>query len=367
MPSLQDAYWRHANLYLSVIEGANDLFLQKTDQENGLRIFDQNREQVEIAIEWILQQDPLEQIDVLLSRFVDAISSIGMVRYSVRKKLIPLHEYKIAAAQRLCWKELEADSFDGLGILYAYLGYLPQAISYFQHAYEIAREAGAKDLTREIKKHLSLAKKQSNERKIPLFVRVSSVFGLVPAWINLFLARVKHNHFSEISSLNKIANLHLVLKKWDSSIGFFQRAITLSQELSYRFGQLEASMGLLQAEMSKDEFLFDGAASMHDIRNLSDDFMWGIDVQVLEILLEIAPAVRDTEYIATYLNEKSDPLAAEIYKHLDQIMLRTEEIVLASMEERKDKNKIFATSLRSIRENFAEISQISSSINEGSI
>jgi len=332
MPSLQDAYWMHANLYLSVVEDANDLFLRKTDQEKGLLIFDQNREQIEVAMEWMVKQDPLEQIDVLLYQFVSAITSIGMVRYSVRKKLIPLHEYQIAAAQRLCWKELEADSFDGLGILYAYLGYLPQAISYFQHAYKIAHEAGAKELTRDIKKHISLAQKHSNERKIPFIERVSSVLGLVPAWINLLHASVKQNRFNKISSLNKIANLFLVLKKWDSSIRFFQRAIALSQELSYHIGQLEASMGLLQAEMFKDEFLADVDSSIHEIKFLSD-FTWGIDVQVLEILIEIAPALQRVEYIASILHKKNDPLAIEINKHFKQIMIKTEEIFIASSEE----------------------------------
>ena len=140
MPKLFDAHLRHVNLYLSEAENADGYFSTESTQADGITIFDRNREQIECAIEWITHQTATDQIDILLARFADSLSSIGMVRYSIKEKLIPLLEQKVLAAQRLGWKDLEADSFDGLGILYAFLGYLRQAIKYFEMAYEIAAQ-----------------------------------------------------------------------------------------------------------------------------------------------------------------------------------------------------------------------------------
>ncbi len=357
MPSLHEAYWRHTNLYLSIAEEANDLFNSNAGQEKGLLVFDLNSDQINSALSWLIQLVPTDQTDFLIVHFVDALSAIGMVRYGAREKLIPLYECQIAATRRLSIKELEADAIDGLGILYAYLGYLSRAIDCFERAKQIADETGYKELRQDIQNHIRLAHKQLEEKgtftlqiaKIPCILR------LIPAWISFCLAHVKRDRFSEITSLNRIANLHLGLEKWDLAIIYFQRAISLSQTLSYRFGHLEASMGLLQVEMSRDARgeIF----SVSELKDLSSDFEWGVDVQVLEALIEIAPAIDKIEATANYLVERNDPVANEIFQQLDQIMLRTEEIVAAVRKDTMQKQEVFVTALQGIRENLACVVQ----------
>lgn len=355
MPSLHEAYWRHTNLYLSIAEEANDLF--KNNADKGLLFFDLNSDQINSALSWLIELVPTDQTDFLLVQFVDALSVIGMVRYSAREKLIPLYECQIAATKRLSIKELESNAIDGLGILYAYLGYLPRAIDCFEFAKQIADEDGDKQLRKEIQNHIRLAHKQMREKgtlTLPI-AKIPSILRLIPPWISLNLAHLKRDRFSEIKSLNRIANLHLVLEKWDSAIIYFQRAISLSQTLSYRFGQLEASMGLLQIEMSMNAR--GEVSSVSELCDLSSDYEWGLDVQVLQALIEIIPTIDNIEATANYLVKKKDPLANEIFQQLDQILLRTEEIVTASGQDSTQKQEIFISALQSIKENLACVVQ----------
>ena len=160
MPTLYDAHVRHAHLYLLLAEKAGELFVKESTQSKGVAIFDHNRGQIEAALEWVEHQDDTRERDLVFVSFVDALSATGMVRYSIKEKLIPLLEQRVSAAQRLGLKDMEADACDDLGIKYAYLGYLRQAIEVFETARTIASEASDKDLVQDIEDHIRLARKQ---------------------------------------------------------------------------------------------------------------------------------------------------------------------------------------------------------------
>ena len=232
MPSLHEAYWRHTNLYLSIIEEANNLFNRNFGQEKGLVVFDLNSDQIDSAISWLIQLVPTDQTDFLLVHFVDALSMIGIIRYSASEILIPLYECQIAATQRLSIKELEADAYDGLGILFAYLGYLPRAIDYYQHAKLIADGTNDKELRKDIQNHIRLAHKQLEDKNVfsLQITKVNCVLRLIPAGISLRLAKLKRDRFSEVNSLIRIADILLALEKWGTSNLYFQRAMSLSLE-----------------------------------------------------------------------------------------------------------------------------------------
>ena len=357
MPSFYDAYLRYGNLYLSIAERADQLFSEEITQGRAIFIFDQNREQIERALGWITHQSPTEQIDIILVRFVDALSAIGIVRYSVREKLIPLMEQQIAATKRLGWKYLEANSLDGLGIMYAFLGFLPHAIQYFEIAHQIANQIGDEELRRDIQAHICLAQEQLENESVSPLMDVFGFLRIILLQVKLLFADSSKNPFAEISILNDIANIYLDWEKWDSAIQYCQRAIIKSRKLSYRFGELEASMGLMLAKMSKGKSnpSFAGMVS-----NLASDFAWGIDVSVLETLLEIAPSIQQTEAIASHLAKRNDPRANEIYRRLDQIMLRTDEIVSAVSKSPIQKNKILINALQDIKCKLTTITEISS-------
>lgn len=169
-------------------------------------------------------------------------------------------EQKVLAAQRLGWKDLEADSFDGLGILYAFLGYLRQAIKYFDTANEIATQIKDKSLKSNIQKHIRMAQKQLGKGEQQQHGKLRNSFSLMILKVKLLFARNKKNPFAEIAILNNIANIYLDSRKWGLAIRLFREANTISQKNSYRFGELQASLGLLQAEMFKDNIMNDNYA-----------------------------------------------------------------------------------------------------------
>ncbi len=361
MTSIFRARWMHTNLYLNAAENADQLFLEEKTKEKGLSVLDQNREQIDTAIEWVVQQVPTNETDILLARFADALSAIGMIRYSVPDTLIPLSEKKIVAAQRLGSKELEADSLDGLGILYAFLGYMSEAVYYFEQAYEIADQVKHEELKREIKTHLKLARKQMSNRQVSPRSKFLGAIQLIRLHWKYYFVRATRKPFAQVTTLNKIASLYLILGKWDFSIRYYQQAISISKEHLYRFGELEASMGLLQAEMSKEKG-GNGALSAGNVSNLVTEigFEWSIDFSVFETLLEIAPTIKDVEIIANQLAKINDPRASEIYGLLDQIMINTTEIVTTASEESVHKHKLFLNALERIKDDLASIVKIAS-------
>lgn len=359
MPALVDAHLRHVNLYLSEAEKADGYFSTESTQADGINIFDRNREQIECAIEWITHQTATDQIDILLARFADSLSSIGMVRYSIKEKLIPLHEQKVLAAQRLGWRDLEADAFDGLGILYAFLGYLRQAIKYFEMANEIATQTKDKSLKGSIQEHVRLAQKQLGKDERQQHGRLRNSFSIMILNARLLYVRNKKNPFAEIAILNNIANIYLDSRKWDLAVRLFREANTISQKNSYRFGELQASIGLLQAEMFKDNIMNNSYAS-NLVSDRISDFAWSNDFLVFETLLELAPAIQNAESIAQHLRENNNLQAGGIYEQLDKIMAETNKILMAAQENSAQKDEIFVSCLGEIKNSLSIIVGIKS-------
>ncbi len=353
----------HANLYLNAAEKADQLFSEEKTKENGLSVLDQEREQIDAALVWVIWQVPTNETDILLVRFADALFAIGMVRYSVPDTLIPLSEKKIVAARRLGSKELEADSLDGLGILYAFLSYMREAVYCFEQAYELADQLKHKELKRGIQTHLKLARKQMSNRRVSSGSKFLGAIQLILLHWKYYFIRVTRKPFAQVTTLNKIASLYLFLGKWGFSIHYYQQAISISKEHLYRFGELEASMGLLQVEISKEKGR-SNSSSTSNLGNLVNEFgfEWSTDFSVFETLLELAPTIRDAEIIAIQLTKNNDTRADEIYKMLDQIMMRTSEIISTVSDLTSNKHEIFINALQDITDDLSDIVKISSRV-----
>ena len=175
--------------------------------------------------------------------------------------------------------------------MYAYLGYLPQAIYYFETAYKIVNQIGNKELKQNIQTHIRLAQKQLKKKGILSSAKLLGLVQFILLQIRFFYAISIKNAFIEMDALNCIADIYLGWEKWDLCIQYYQRAISIAKKQSYRLGELHASMGLLQAEISKDS---DRSKSFptNIASDLVNGFAWSTDFSVLEILLEIAPQFR---------------------------------------------------------------------------
>lgn len=352
MPTLFDAYARHANCYLLIAEKAAELFVREPTQAEGVAIFDHNREQIEAALEWIQQQEETPERDLVLASFIDAVSAIGMLRYSIRDKLIPLLEQRISAAQRLGLKDMEADACDDLGVKYAYLGYLQQAIELFEMACVLALEASDRVLIGDIMNHIRLAHMQlKGHQQQP--AKILTLIHLPVLHFRQLFAVLTRNPFMEIVVLNKLASIYLEWGRLNVAATLFHRAISLSNELSYRLGKLDASLGLLHLELLKS--VTKGSNFSPLPLEVNHEFEWSNDLRVLETLLDLAPAIQNVETMAQSLQKNSDPRAFKIYEQLDRILSEMDKITLASQQKLEHRQEVFLSGLTTIKETITSI------------
>jgi len=341
MPSLFQAYLRHANHFLNVVHQADSLFLDEKTQTPGIEIFDKSRKQIDVALNWICQQQPSEQSDILLVLFVEAVTAIGLRRYHVANTLIPLCQQQVAAAQRLGWREIESDALDGLGILYAFLGYKRQALAVFEEALQIAIQTRNHDLESTINAHLKLARSQlenktSTARQLETLVgRSWGLVQIILLYLQLVIAWATRRSSSEGDLLNSLAETYSLLGKHNVSIFYHKKALAICHKISYRFGEIRALVGLVydnvvvaQPDTGTARLLLDSASQVaEDI-----GFEWSTDLSVISTLLEIAPVIQKIEQIAKSLSANEDPRGEAIYQILDQIIMRTSEIVATMAE-----------------------------------
>lgn len=361
MPTFLDARTRHTNCYLHLAESAADSFAHESMQAEGIAIFDHNRVQIETALEWIQKLEETYVRDIAFVAFVDAFSAMGMLRYSIRDRLIPLMEQKIAVAQRLGMKDMEADAYDDLGIKYAYLGYLRQAIDLFQTARMIALQTSDQELLKDIENHIQQARSQLGGQ-IHLPVRLTGILKLLPLVLRLQIARFQKNPFVEVNVLNDIADIYLQRGKFDKAAKLFSRAIVLSKSNSYRLGQLDASMGLLQVEVMKQGEVAELSTALR-VPELGDDFEWSNDLLFLQTMLELQPAIDTAERMAQSLAAKNLLRAKEIYELLDRIFAEMDLAQYAVQEKSDRKQEILLTSLTAIRDSLAHIIRLYSNQN----
>lgn len=361
MPTLFDGHARHANCYLIIAEKAAELFVREATQAKGVAIFDHNQEQIEVALEWVQQQGETHERDLVLASFIEAISATGTLRYNIRNKLIPLLKQRISAAQRLGLKDMEADAYDDLGIKHAYLGYLRQAIEFFQMARTIALEVPNRALVGDINNHIRLAHKQLKGHQ-QQSAKILTLFRLPLLHVKHWFSVLAKNPFMEIMVLNKIAGVYLEWGRLNAAATLFHRAILLSKEQSYRFGELDASIGLLHLEMLKG--VAKGSAFTPLPFEDNREFEWSNDLLVLEALLDLVPAIQSAEIMAQSLRKNNDLRAIEIYQQLDQILLDTDKILLASEQKSEHKQELFISGLTTIKETIIAIIQLAYSSGE---
>lgn len=345
MPTFLAAYTRHVNCYLFLAERAAELYVKESTQAKGIAIFDHNRGQIEAALDWVGHQDETRNRDLVLAAFIDALSATGMLRYSIRDKLIPLLEQRISAAERLGLRDMEADAYDDLGIKYAYLGHLRQAIEVFEMAAGIASEVSDKELLSDIEKHVDLARRQldghSQSRPPPKIYGLPHMALLqLQRWIAVF----SKNPFMEVTALNKLASKYLEWGSLNTATRLFQRAVVLSKEIFFRLGELEASMGLLHVE------LLTGAQSFTSLPLAENgEFEWSNDLLVLETLLELGPVIQQVEAVANILDRKGDLRADQVYGGLDEILGEMDKLLLAVREMSEKKDEKLLSGMKAIR------------------
>jgi tetratricopeptide (TPR) repeat protein len=132
---------RHARHYASVADRARKAYHQGGDASlAGLKLFDQERMNIDAAWSWVrsLAGDP--KMDHLLLDFSDTMAHIGDLRYNKRRERIPQLQNALEAARRVQRHKAERTTLVNLGLVYANLGEVHQAIGYYEQALEVMRQ-----------------------------------------------------------------------------------------------------------------------------------------------------------------------------------------------------------------------------------
>src|SRR5438552_977251 len=129
MPSLYEAGLRHARHYSLVAKQADQLYKRGGDSMLvGLKLFDQERAQIDAGWAWARAGAGQRALDYLLLIYAETTAHIGYLRYNKRHERIWLLEAQAAAARRLGEKEAEGNALGNLGITYRQLGDVRRAI-----------------------------------------------------------------------------------------------------------------------------------------------------------------------------------------------------------------------------------------------
>ena len=347
-PSLYELKMRHAQHYLQVTFAAGDLFDEEKTQTQGLTFFDKERQQIDFALAWVRQQPPSIDTDAWLIQFVDAISSIGMLRYQIAQELIPLVEQQVLAIQRWTLKEEESDAIDSIGILYAYLGYYEIAVDYFKKALGIVRQTENHDLEIDIVTHMELAQQQLKEQRkhrgtdqIPNQSSANEKLKKFSDWERqLSIVRTNNDLLSEADILRKLAEAYEAENNYDKAAEYQEQALAISQNMKLRYGEIDSRISLALNYFSKpdtlsDEELQEIATFIESAGKLAaeDEFAWGLDLSILNLFFEMAPIMRQLESIADFLETQKDSRAKKIYQTLDTINTQTSNITLATQRD----------------------------------
>lgn len=135
MLNSQQVHERHAHYYAGIARQADQQYQQGgAATATGLKLFDQERGQIDQIWHWISQQPRDEAQDALLLEIAEATAHIGELRYHPRAERIPMLEQRLDAARRAGRPDIEARTLMTLGAIYGFLGVPDQARTLLEQA-----------------------------------------------------------------------------------------------------------------------------------------------------------------------------------------------------------------------------------------
>jgi tetratricopeptide (TPR) repeat protein len=130
---------RHAQYYFGIMNRAAKIYNQGENYIlTGLDLFDQERQQIDAAWEWIFNVDQSPVIDELLSIYGGTTSEITDIRYDMESEQIPRLEYCRQAAKRTNNKLNESKIINKLANCNYAIGRINKAIILHEESLELS-------------------------------------------------------------------------------------------------------------------------------------------------------------------------------------------------------------------------------------
>lgn len=323
MPSLQKAKLKHAQYFWEVACRSSELYTSdEASQQAGLELFDVERGQIDEAWDWLQRQPSSQETDVLLILFAEAISAIGMLRYSVWYEHIPHFEVQLVASRRVGWQEAESEALANLGLAYAYLGYYHQAIGYFESALIIAQKIGDQDTVSDLRDFLRQAHGQMQGRATK-----PSCHQMAPSRNDyqaelarltqaLHVAQSSNNRMAEARILDNLGILHSSMGDYETALLYHERARNIYRGSGHHLAMVESSLEIaaVHARLGNGKQCLDMLQPMCDFfRENAFAHAW-IATEIVELLQQLLPIIEELDRLTAkgYSEE-----AARFWKQLE--------------------------------------------------
>ncbi|HKP54079.1 MAG TPA: tetratricopeptide repeat protein [Chloroflexia bacterium] len=228
---------RHAQHYVQVAGVAANLYLTGGDNLLlGLKLFDQERTNIDISWNWAREQvgNMSQEVDILLLYYAEATAFIGNLRYDKRKDRIPQFEAAVEAARRLNRKMDEGYSLGRLGLAYIDLGEIAKAIQYHEQHLEIAREISDRVGEGVALGNLGVSYKNLGDMSKAIQYHEQ----------RLEIAREKDDRRGEANALGNLGTAYAILGETRKAIQFNKQVLEIAREIGDRWVEGNALSGL---------------------------------------------------------------------------------------------------------------------------
>ena len=228
MPILSEAQYRHASLYLSLLQDAEKRYRQGgTDQLEGLAIFSTNLSNIQVGQSWAEKHlGSNRPADTLFCGYL-----LARIEFDHNRLHPQEHIRSLQHALDLIKDLRELPTFmalhNNLGAAYARLGLQEEAASYYQMALAMTRGLDLPEREAEVLTNLGLV--YVDQEKLPQAIECYERA--------LTLDRAVGNRWGEAFTLCNLGLAYAELGEFPRAVEFYQSALALDRETGNRQGE----------------------------------------------------------------------------------------------------------------------------------
>jgi tetratricopeptide (TPR) repeat protein len=236
--------WRYAQVAVQLAETMQAHYQAVGESDlAAIACFDAERPHIDAARRWALAHAGTTRGDALLVASACATRQIAMLRYDLRHEQLPYLEQALAAARRMGDRSGESILLNNLGLTFANLGEVRQAIVYFEQRLALAQVLDDRRAEGAARNNLGMARLFIGEarRTIPDLEQA------------LTIARELGDARGESAVLNNLGDAYVLLGDLLQAIRCYEQDLTITQALSDRRKEGNALVSLGRAAVYRGE------------------------------------------------------------------------------------------------------------------
>ena len=220
------AHLLHSAYYLNVLIASDELLLKgNSDTLRGLRLFDEERANIEAGQSWAVLSASQNELTMRL-RMNFPCCQILTLRHPPRQRIEWL-EIALTTAQQSKNRQGERNALGNLGVAYMHLGDMVSAIRFYKQSLRISRELGERSEEGDSLNNLGVA--HANLGKIQRAIEFYNQ--------SLKIGRELNNRRAQGTSLGNLANAYSELGEMDRANKLHEQVLAIWREIGDRHGE----------------------------------------------------------------------------------------------------------------------------------